>query len=111
MKELTENLDELAKSTPVLILQFGEDTCGTCHAIRSKLDKWLETHDRVSARYVDIEDHLTLCSQMGIFSAPTVIVYVEGQVAAKESGYFSLDAFLERIERYLDLLSLGGESI
>ena len=34
-----------------------------------------------------------------------------GQVAAKESGYFSLDAFLERIERYLDLLSLGGESI
>ena len=93
MKELTENLDELAKSTPVLILQFGEDICGPCHSIRSKLDKWLET------------------SQMGIFSAPTVIVYVEGQVAAKESGYFSLDAFLERIERYLDLLSLGGESI
>ncbi len=111
MKELTENLDEFAKSTPVLILQFGEDICGPCHAIRAKLDKWLEAHDKVSARYVDIEDHLALCSQMGIFSAPTVIVYVDGRVAAKESGYFSLDALLDRIERYLDLRSLGGESI
>ncbi len=111
MKELTGDIDELVKSTPILILQFGEDTCGPCYAIRSKLDKWLEKHDGVSARYVDIEDHLELCSQMGIFSAPTVIAYVDGRVAAKESGYFSLDAFLERIERYLDLLSRGGESI
>lgn len=103
MRELTEEMDVLVQSTPVLLLQFGEDTCGPCHAIRSKLDQWLEVHDEVSARYVDIEKHLELCSQMGIFSAPTVIVYMDGQIVARDSGYFSLDAILERVEYYLEL--------
>ena len=103
MKELSEDLEALVQETPVLLLHFGDDSCGPCQAIRFKLDRWLEDHGDVLARYVDIGEHLALCSQMGIFSAPTVMVYVDGQVAAKESGYFSLDAMLERIERYMEL--------
>ena len=38
------------------------------------------------------------------FSAPTVLVFVEGQLTIRESGYFSLDGILKRIERYIDLL-------
>ena len=103
MKELTEDLDVLVRSTPILLLQFGEDTCGPCHAIRFKLDRWMEKHDEITARYVDIGKHLVVCSQNAIFSAPTVIVYMDGQMIVKESGYFSLDAILDRIEHYLKL--------
>ena len=106
MKEFTEDIDMLVQSSPVLLLQFGEDTCAPCHAIRFKLDQWLEEHPGVIARYVDIEKNLALCSQMGIFSAPTVIAYVDGNIAARESGYFSLDTFLDRVERYLELFDL-----
>lgn len=45
---------------------------------------------------------------MGIFSAPTVIAYIDGRLVARESGYFSLDTVLERVERYLDLRDYGG---
>ena len=57
----------------------------------------------MNARYIDISSHLELCAQMGIFSAPTVIIYMDGKVMARESGYFSLDAMLARVERYLEM--------
>ena len=107
MKVLSEDIEVLVQETPVLLLQFGDDSCGPCHAIRYKLDRWLEDHGEVLARYVNIGEHLALCSQMGVFSVPTIIVYMDGQVAAKESGYFSLDALLERVERYLEMCGYG----
>ena len=103
MNELTEDINILINTTPMLLLQFGQDSCGPCHAIRFKLDQWLERHPGITARYVDIEKNLALCSQMGIFSAPAVMAFMDGQVAAKECGYFSLDTILDRLERYLEL--------
>ena len=102
MKALHENLEELISTSPVLVLQFGDDACAPCHAIRFKLEKWLEGK-KITARYVNIEENLEVCSQMGIFSAPTVIVYMDEQVAARESGYFSLDEMLGRVERYMEM--------
>ncbi|SFO10956.1 hypothetical protein SAMN05216351_103161 [Pseudobutyrivibrio sp. JW11] len=36
---------------------------------------------------------------------PTVVVYVEGQVAIRESGYFSLDEIFAKLERLIELMS------
>ena len=100
MTELLENLDDLITTLPIIILLFGDDACGPCHAIRFKLEKWLEGKN-IAARYVDIKKNLECCSQMGIFSVPTVAVYMDGQLVARESGYFSLDEMLNRVERYM----------
>lgn len=101
--EQNESLDVMIASMPTTILQFGDDSCAPCHAIQFKLDHWLEAHPDVTARYIDIQSHLALCSQMGIMSAPTVIVYMDGKIVARETGYFSLDDMLCRVERYLEM--------
>ena len=103
MIELYENLTELIAASPTLILQFGSEDCNPCHAIRHRLEKWLEKWPEVVARYVDITTHLGECAQMGIFSAPTVMMFMDGQMIARESGYFSLDEMLRRMERSLKM--------
>ena len=107
MIELEESLDELIATPPTLILQFGDEACAPCHAIRYKLDKWLEGQSNVTARYIDIRKNLALCTQMGIFSAPAVVVYMDGILVARESGYFSLDDVLSRVERYMEMRTCG----
>lgn len=102
MTVFTENLDEMISVSPILVLQFGEDSCGPCHAIRYKLNKWLEGKS-VTAMYVDILSHLELCSQMGIMSAPAVVIYMDGKEIARAAGYFSLDEMLGRVERYMEM--------
>ena len=98
-----ESLDALIASASTLILQMGDDSCAPCHAIRFKLDRWLEAHPHATGRYIDIQTHLALCSQMGVMSIPTVVVYMDGKVAAWEAGYFSLDDMLARVERYMEM--------
>ena len=103
MKDLRESLDGLIAACPLLVLQFGADSCGPCHAIRSRLDQWLMVRRETDARYVDIEANPALCTQMGIFSVPTVIVYMDGMLVARESGVFSLNEMLARVERYMEM--------
>ena len=46
-----------------------------------------------------------LAAQNDVLSFPTVVVYVEGQVAIRESGYFSLDEIFGKLERLIELMS------
>ena len=48
-------------------------------------------------------------AQMGVFTVPTVRFYMDGKLAVDESGYFSLDRMLDRMERYLKILSDGAD--
>ena len=107
MRELTENLDGLIAESPLLLLQYGDDACGPCHAIRFRLDRWLEGRN-INARYVDIRKHLECCAQRNIFSVPTVAVYMDGRLMVQESGCFSLEKLLERAERYMEMRESGA---
>ena len=106
MKDLIqgESIKELIKASRICILQFGDESCGPCFALRERIEKWLEAHPDAEGRYVAIRDHLEASAQFGILSVPTVAAYVCGKEVARESGYFSLDKILERIERYAEMI-------
>ena len=53
------------------------------------------------------EDHQEEAAQKGILSVPTVIAEIDGTEVARESGYFSLDKMLARLERYM---KMAGET-
>ena len=101
MQELTERPEDLIRSSSLLVLLFGDEACAPCHALRNRLDAWANRHPEAEARYVPIREHPETCAQMGIFSAPTVLITMDGQVVARESGVFSLDRMLETVERAL----------
>lgn len=103
MAPLTESLEDLIRETKVLLVLFGEDTCGPCRALRKKLDIWLDAHPDVRGRYAEVGDHLSLCAQRGIFSGPALVLYMDGKETARASGHFSLDVFLARTERYMEM--------
>ncbi len=99
-----EDLNQLLSSTPVCILQFGDDGCMPCHVIRKKLEVWLKDHPQVTARYVNVADHLELASRMNVFNVPAVYVFAEGKPALEQAGYFSVLELLEKTERLIRLL-------
>ena len=41
---------------------------------------------------------------MGIYSAPAVLVYVEGQLTIREAGVMSVEDIFARVARYRALL-------
>ena len=106
MKDLSkgENIEKLINTSNICILQFGDESCGPCFALRERIEKWLETHPCAEGRYIPIRDNMELSAQMGILTVPTVAAYVCGKEVARESGYFSLDQILDRIEKYASMI-------
>ncbi len=97
------NIPETIAKYRFVILQFGTVTCTPCKAIAKKLESWAENYEDVLVEYIPMETYLEESVQMDVFSSPTVMCYIDGQLTQKVSGYFSLTDFLEKAERQIDI--------
>ena len=100
-----ETIQELASEHSIILFQFSSKACTPCVAIRQRLEVWLSNHEQIEARHISIDEQPELAAQNDVLSFPTVVVYVEGQVAIRESGYFSLDEIFAKLERLIELMS------
>ncbi len=100
-----ETIQELASEHSIILFQFSSKSCTPCVAIRQRLEAWLSNHEQIEARHISIDEQPELAAQNDVLSFPTVVVYVEGQVAIRESGYFSLDEIFAKLERLIELMS------
>lgn len=101
--ESIEAYEKVRAQSRFLLVQFGTDACAPCHAIQHKLGAWLETQPTVQSFYIPLEQFSALAAEEGIFSSPTLLFFAEGKLTLRESGYFSLNEFLEKAERYLQM--------
>lgn len=103
MRDDGESMRNNGESMRIEVKQYGSETCAPCVAIRRKLEEWQRAHPTVNYSYLPIEVHQEEAAQKGILSVPTVIAEIDGTEVARESGYFSLDKMLARLERYMEM--------
>ncbi len=99
-----EALQEAIRQNQILILQFGSDSCAPCKALQNRIKAWNQEHPSVCHAYVTVSELPELCAQMGVFTVPTIFVYVDGKLTIQQSGYFGLNQVLAQIEKYEQLL-------
>lgn len=102
--ESSTELQQAICNEKILIVQFGSAACAPCHSIRNKIEAWCDAVKNVSSLYIPVETFSELAAQSSVFAVPTILVYVEGKLTVRESGYFGLDSILQRVQRYRELL-------
>ena len=103
--EHQEEFDAAIQTHPIVIVQFGANTCAPCKALQNRIEVWTRAHPDICHIYVSVEDFRELGAQLGVFTVPTIFVYAEGKLTLRQSGYFSLDEMLQQIEKYQRLLA------
>ena len=98
-------LEQRIQTVPILILLYGSRSCRPCGAICRKLKAWEAGHPGIACLYLPIESLPQAAAQAGIFTVPTLLVYVEGKPSIRESGCFSLQHILSKVEFYLSYLT------
>ena len=97
-------LERRIREEEILIVEVGSRSCEPCGAIRGKLERWLVERPEAAGIYVDIEKFPALTAQAGIFTVPAVLIYVCGHMTVRESGYFSLEQVLQKLDITCSLL-------
>ena len=106
MRELKhdENLSDLIHSFELCIIEYGDEkTCPPCTALKRRINEWIEPYENACGLFVPINEFREISAQKGILSISCVEIYIDGRLALKNAGYFSLDQMLSRTEELLAL--------
>lgn len=85
------------------ITLFSSESCPPCQALKHRLSLWHQDHKDLMIRTISIDEKKDVAAKYGVLSAPTIIVFIDGQEAIRAAGYFSLDELLQKVERYESL--------
>ena len=104
MIENQEALHKLIRNRQIVLVQFGSERCTPCKALQNKIITWNQQHPFICHVYVPVDNQKELSAQMEVFTVPAILVYAEGRLTIRQSGYFSLEQILDQTERYERML-------
>ncbi|MFN2587031.1 MAG: thioredoxin [Actinomycetota bacterium] len=70
-----------------VVVDFFAEWCGPCHQVAPELERLAAKWDG-SVRFVklDIDENPEVATKYGVFSIPTIVLFVDGDVAATTMG-------------------------
>lgn len=93
------NFLELINGEKVLV-DFFATWCGPCRMLAPVLDEIAEERSGVTIVKVDVDKCEKIAREFGIMSVPTLLLFKNGEVVAKNTGYVPKELLIEFIEKY-----------
>ena len=91
--------NEVVKSNIPVLVDFWAEWCGPCRMIAPIVHEIAEERSDIKVCKVNVDNNPELCNRFGIDSIPTLLLFKNGEVAAKSIGYSNkavLGSFIEK---------------
>lgn len=88
---------EVIKSDRPVLIDFWASWCGPCRMLSPLVDELAEEHKEIKFCKVNVDDEEVLAKNFGIMSIPTLVVYKNGKLKARQTGAVPKEAILELI--------------
>ena len=100
-----EIIDNTVKNSSAVMLYFSAPTCGVCKVLKPKLFEALEKNFPVfKVESIDISVSEDIAPYFGVFTIPTVIVFLDGKEFIRKSRNMSVDGLMEEIRRPYEIM-------
>ncbi|MGN7357054.1 thioredoxin family protein [Paenibacillus sp. SAF-054] len=94
---LQEVKDEI-QNNPLTLLLIKTDYCKVCDSVMAKLDTLMPSYPRVNDIYIRMEEALEVSGEYLVFTAPTLILFMEGKEVFRQSRFIVMGD----VEKQLD---------
>jgi len=95
-----EQINQLIKENPAVMVYFSAPTCGVCHALKPKLLAALsDNFPLFKVESVDISTNEQIAPYFGVFAIPTILIFLDGKEFLRKSRNMSVDEVIREIER------------
>jgi len=102
--ETLEQIEQQIKENDMVLFYFGMNTCGVCVDLLPKIDKMLEKYPEIKSFEIDARNDLKLAAQFDVFTAPVIVVYIDGKEGIREARLISVPDLESKIKRYYDMI-------
>ena len=95
----TEKATELVDSGTSLVLGFKAPWCPQCGPQRGVVERVSDNHDsKITFAYIDLEENEDAVEKFGVASLPTILLYKDGTVAERLTGFSSAPKLNNSVE-------------
>ncbi len=98
----TKEFDDLLAQEKFVLVDFWATWCAPCRMIAPVIEKLAEQYDgKITVAKVDVDQQQELSIRYGISSIPTVILFKDGKITAKEIGVKPLNSFTKMLDTHI----------
>lgn len=97
MNDFDESKFEELIEKGVVLLDFFATWCGPCKMLAPELEMLADKDKDIVICKIDVDKHPSIAKKYGIMSIPTLVLYKNGTLVKKSSGYMPVDALVEWI--------------
>ena len=101
-----ETLENDIKNELAVALYFSAPSCNVCHALKPKLLTAFEANfTELQVKSIDISETPEVASHFGVFSIPTLLIYLDGKEFLRKSRHMSVDQVVSEIKRPYEMMT------
>lgn len=94
--------EEVTSSAQPVLIDFWAEWCHPCHMVAPEVEAIAEAETaRLKVGKLNVDDSPGTAGRFGVFSIPTLLLFVDGQEKARMVGVRRREAILEEIKPYL----------
>lgn len=100
-----EDITKIIQENQAVMVYFSAPSCNVCHALKPKLYDAIENNFTLFKNIsVDISVSQDVAAHFGVFTIPTIIVFLEGNEFIKKSRNMSINEVVEQIRRPYEMM-------
>jgi len=103
---MTESkIKDIIDSEVGVLLYFSTPSCNVCKVIKPKLKELFEANfPLIKMVSIDSSEYPQISASYQVFSAPTILLYLDKKEFAREGRNISIDRFIQNTKRVYELL-------
>lgn len=95
-----ETIEKLISTKQAVMLYFSGNDCGVCEALKPKIkDAFASNFPKIEQVFIQANEYKEISSHFGVFSVPTILVFLEGKEFARKSRNISVPGFIQELNR------------